>query len=342
MKIESNKFHKVMFSVIIAITFLTNCHKEDDQVIVTEQQIFTSARPTDISFANKNVGFISGSYEEEYGTAVIAKTIDAGVSWEVIPVFINSGPIAQIRSIYAINKDSIYATYSGGNAPGVCFSQDGGFTWNYLAQFTDGVAYSNILFTKSHKTGFLCGGGSIFKTENGWIDWEEVLANSELGGIGKFFFTDSSVGYAYGALIYDDVNAGSLFKTTDGGDNWSQLNSTYEAFTCLKFINYNVGYAFTFDNNIYKTEDGALTWALLKNITNTGSSYYEAFFNSGTIYFASGPSLFKTDNEFKTISKIFTSSNLDTYLSVKSIQPSEGTTFLLSSEHSVLRIKLNN
>ena len=341
MKIESYKLHKAFFGVILSIIFSTNCQKEDDQEIITEQQIFTSARPTDISFANKNVGFISGSYEEEYGTAVIAKSVDAGVSWEVIPVFINSESIAQIRSIYAINKDSVYATYSAVDTHGICFSKDGGSTWSRLVTFTAALSYSNILFTKP-KTGFVCGGRSIFKTENGWIDWEEVLAYAEIGGIQKFFFTDYSVGYAYSTVVYDDIRKNCLFKTTNGGDHWFKLDGLNEGFTCIKFINNNVGYGFTFDNNIYKTENGALSWTLLKNITNTGSSYYEAFFASKAIHFASGPSIFKTGNEFKTVSTIFTSSNLNSILSLKSVQPSEGTVFLLSSEHSVIRIKFSN
>jgi photosystem II stability/assembly factor-like uncharacterized protein len=332
--------HNAFLSAILPIILLTNCQKEDDKEIITEQQVFNSAQPTDISFANKNVGFISGSYEVDYGTAVIAKTVDAGLSWEIMPVYFGSEAIAQIRSIYAMSKDSVYATFSAVDGHGICFSKDGGITWSRLVTFPITNSYSNLLFT-APKTGFLCGGGSIFNTKNGWTDWEEVLANRELGGIGKFFFTDSSVGYAYGALVYDDVRAGYLFKTTNGGDQWFQLDGLNDPFTCLKFINNKVGYAFTFDNNIYKTDDGALSWTLLNNITGTGESYYDAFFSSGTIYFASGASIYKTNNEFKTILKIYTSSNLNTYLSLKSTQTSGGTVFLLSSEHSVVRIKHN-
>jgi len=311
---------KIFFGVILPGIILTNCQKEDEKEIITEQQVFSSAQPTGISFANKNVGFISGSYEEDYGTAVIAKTVDAGLSWEVIPVFFGSEPIAQVRSIYATCKDSVYVTYSAVDTHGVCFSQDGGVTWSRLATLPGPMSYSNLLLTKP-KTGFLCGGGSIFKTGNGWTDWEEVLANRELGGIQKFFFTDGLVGYAYGGLRYDDVEAGYLFKTTNGGDQWFQLDGLNECLTCIIFINHNVGYAFTFDNNIYKTDDGALHWTLLKNITGIGSSYYEAFIVSNVVYFGSGPSLFKTDNNFETISKIYTSPNTDTFLSLKSAQP---------------------
>jgi len=337
MRIKS--FFLLIPLIITSITFTYSCKKDNlCSETITETKLFNNAVPTDISFTNELVGFVSSGIETDLGTAVIAKTIDGGKNWEKISVYIEKSPSANIRAIYAKTPDSIYATYnSRDDRRGVCFSNDGGLTWINLGNIIASGAYSGICF-KTGQTGFVCSSGDIFQTRDGGISWKTVFDYSGFGGIGKIFFTSDMIGYGYGGFIADNGSNGTIVKTTNGGDNWTELTSMQEFVTCLSFENNNIGYAFTFDNNIYKTTDGGTNWLLLNNLNEVGSSYYSTIVNSNIKYIASGSSVFKSTDDFKTITKIYTSPIYSTELSIKAVKPSDNTIFILSSQQSVIKV----
>lgn len=252
---------RITLAIIFLFFFMVSCSKIDIHSIketITEHKVFDQAGISDMSFVNKNTGFISGTYDMDAGAALIAKTSDGGITWQQIPVYINS-PTSIIRSIYAKNKDTIYATYNAiNNTYGVCFSKDGGMSWNALGSPKPFVAYTGLFF-KNAKVGFVCGGGSVWKTNDGGHTWQQKYYTNNFLGIGKLFFTSKLIGYAYGGFCDDGGCSGIIVKTTDGGDSWKPL-PLKELATSLNFISNDVGYAFTFDNNIYKTTDGGMSW----------------------------------------------------------------------------------
>lgn len=334
------KFFRIATLVLLAVLLGVECkkdHTDDESIYVT--QVFANAIPTDISFANKNVGFISGSVEINTGTAVIAKTIDGGESWKVLPVYIENSPSALIRNIYAKSADSIYATYSSRDSRcGVCFSKDGGLSWRNLGNLVCGAAYNSVFFRTS-QIGFICRAGDILQTIDGGSTWNTVFDYDGLSGIGVLFFTDSKIGYAYGGYISDyGGSGGTLLKTIDGGNSWKELHSLRECITSLNFIDNEVGYAFTYKNNIYKTVNGGGTWSLLNNLDGVGSGFYASVGKGKTKYLAFGTYIFKTTDDFKTVTKIYKSLVSGSELSIKAIVPSEKSIFILSSTQSVIRI----
>ncbi|NVO10146.1 MAG: hypothetical protein HXX16_09315 [Bacteroidales bacterium] len=335
--------NKTLIITGILLLPLTSCRKDHQPCeSFTETKVFNTAGTSDMSFANKYVGFISGGIEFDMGIAVIAKTIDGGVSWVKIPVYIESSPSALIRNIFAKGVDSVYATYTSRDSRfGVCFSKDGGLTWNNLGNFTVDVGYSGLYF-KNSKLGFVCRAGDILQTKDGGSTWDTVFDYDGFGGIGKLFFTSDKIGYAYGGFVDDYGSFGTLVKTTDGGDTWTELTSMQKFVTCFSFVDDNTGYAFTFDNDIYKTTDGGDSWVLLNNITGQGCSYYSAIVTGKTKYFGTGWSIFKTTDDFKTIKRVYESPVYNAELSVRAVQTSENTLFFLSSQQSIIKIELNN
>ncbi len=315
-----------------------DCYKSNE--IISKIKVFDNATPTDLSFANENVGFISGGFELNTGTAVVAKTINGGLTWKVIPVYIDKSPSSVIRTIYAQTTDSVYATYNTRDDHcGVCFSKDGGENWTNLGDLQCGSAYTGINF-KTTQIGFVCWTGDILQTKNGGISWETVFNYDGFGGVGQLFFTSSNVGYAYGGFAGDQGSFGTLLKTINGGNTWVEINSLAEFVTCLSFIDDNVGYAFTYNNNIYKTTNGGATWAQLNNLNGLAGSYYAIAIKNKIKYFGSGFSIFKTNDDFKTIETIYKDTLNDISLSLKAVQPSNKSIFILSTKQIIFKMTL--
>jgi len=68
-------------------------------------------------------------------------------------------------------------------------------------------------------------------------------------------FVDANIGYG----IRD---GGTIFKTTDGGTNWSKQNSgTTDDLRAVYFIDANTGYVATSNRSILKTTDGGANWS---------------------------------------------------------------------------------
>jgi len=92
----------------------------------------------------------------------------------------------------------------------------------------------------------MVGSNIAIKTVNGGYNWQ-VMPN--LSGGTSVRFVNSLTGYA---------SNGSVFKTTDGGISWIDLNVPYTK--SLYFINSLTGYGAGYNNTITKTTNGGATW----------------------------------------------------------------------------------
>lgn len=92
--------------------------------------------------------------------------------------------------------------------------------------------------------------------------WEEINSSTteNLNCI-QFF---NSTGYAAG-------QNGELVKTTNGGLNWSSINSTTSAnITAIHFRDESTGYYTSSDGKVFKTTNGGSSWTS-KNVQNVGA-----------------------------------------------------------------------
>jgi len=324
--------------------------KESISEEIIEKKIFLTASPLDVSFVDKNVGFIAGSCEFDFSpkVAVVGKTTDGGDTWDVIPVMFDQEKSTIIRSIYALNEDTVFATFTSVfeavTDHGICIGTNGGITWNKLYSFNYGSTYSGVVFIDKN-CGFIIGNGDIYKTGTGGIEWSKVYEYVGMFGAPRDIISPSEqVGYAYGFSSGDNYVYSTLVKTADGGNTWRKLPSIKnDAISSLVFANELIGYAFTINNYVYKTIDGGESWDLLNNLLKYGgASYYSAVIVGSVIYFGSGPSLFRTDNNFKTVRKIFTSADLNTILSVKAVQTDTNRIIFLSSNQSIIIVSIKS
>lgn len=124
---------------------------------------------------------------------------------------------------------------------------------------------------------------------------QSVWATSYIGNInGNFLrrvqFINSLTGFSCGGN-------GTLIKTTNGGDNWSIMNTGLSSFlTCMYFVNANTGWVGSEDAVIKKTTNGGLSWISQPVAINIfASDFY--FLNDQTGYLTSKDAkIFRTTN----------------------------------------------
>lgn len=176
------------------------------------------------------------------------------------------------------------------------------------------------------------GVGTIVKTTDGGASWTpqlttgfQTVGSSFLNGV---HFFDANVGLAYGDPLGTDFE---IYRTTDGGDNWTQVpgsalpnpltgeygyNNTPIAVGNSLWITTNKGY-------LYRTNDKGLTWTKSQApLTDFGSAA-----QSGTVIFSSetNGALLK---KIGTAYTLYTTSNGGTTWSTGI--PFTGTRYLLS------------
>ncbi|MBT8376275.1 MAG: hypothetical protein KJO22_05355, partial [Bacteroidia bacterium] len=112
--------------------------------------------------------------------------------------------------------------------------------------------------------------GIILKTEDQGLTWQRDIVR--LGGVFDYkdvHFTNENIGYITGNY-FNSANQEQIFlyKTTDGGDTWSEILLTFPSTTTerivneIYFINENVGYMSTLGafSGMFKTTDGGDNW----------------------------------------------------------------------------------
>ena len=329
----------------LIILLIVACKKDHQSLSASIQEIgvFQEAQPTDICFIDEKIGFISSSIEPNLGSASIATTIDAGISWKIFPVIVDNEPTSIIRSVSAKSIKDIYATFNTkNNFCGICKSLDGGISWKSIFKTNIIQPYTGLLVRE--KNIFVCrGNGDILKSIDDGISWKIVYKYENFfGGIGNPFFTSDNIGFAYGGYVGDGgSNAtnsfGTLLKTTDAGETWIELHSISEFITSLTFKNDNEGYAFTFNNKVYKTVDGGSNWTKIKDLSG---GYFASVLINNNIYYANGGSnLYQSDTNFENIKQIY-SSVIGTNYYLKSIKTSENSALFLSDRQSLLKLTI--
>jgi len=178
------------------------------------------------------------------------KTVDGGVVWN--PIF----DAARIDSIGAVavapsNPDIVYVgtgdvSMVGGSVnmgDGVWKSTDAGKTWRHVG--LDDTEHIGALFIDPHNPDIVLAAAlgrtyskseqrGIFKTTDGGRSWRRVLFKDDTVGAVDMVFARSNPQVGYAALWEHYTRPGArgaiessgfagVYKTTDGGDNWTQL-----------------------------------------------------------------------------------------------------------------------
>ncbi len=99
-----------------------------------------------------------------------------------------------------------------------------------------------------------------------WQAAPNIISNINNQRFDDVFFLDDNLGWAANGYY------AAVYKTTDGGLNWSeQVNETdlgsSHYFRNISFLDENIGFLGTLNGLFYKTTDGGVTWTSVTNIT---------------------------------------------------------------------------
>jgi len=205
---------KHTFYTLIVLLVFFSCKKHSDSPIIdnspnlsldslkTLSTNIPEAVYSDLVFTNEVTGYAITQ-------GFIAKTTDAGNSWQTITLPINT-PLKKIQF-----TDSKTGYIIGGdNTFGVLLKTvDGGETWTAINLNTLECPYG--MFFLNNKTGFITGKNFFSKTTDGGQTWLSLKSNS-FRMFQDVNFKNSSEGFV-------TSSNGVYFKTTDGGVSWDSL-----------------------------------------------------------------------------------------------------------------------
>jgi photosystem II stability/assembly factor-like uncharacterized protein len=228
-----------------------------------------------------NPQMILASFEAENSGGCYLFTPESG-EWEVV----NALPGTRFSAVSIGIDGTLYAWSNGPTsiAPeGVYKSTDGGITWENKGPdlgtvfetqiFTMALSETDpdLIFIGGNNFGANGWASMIYRSTNGGDEWENVYMGPENDGF-KYVFIDptSSDQVIYASYKTETDHAGYI-KSTDGGDNWTDINNGIPA--VMKWAGAIIcdpaspetlyagagGYG-GIQGTIYKSEDGGASW----------------------------------------------------------------------------------
>ncbi|MGA2298327.1 MAG: YCF48-related protein, partial [FCB group bacterium] len=142
---------------------------------------------------------------------------------------------------------------------------DGAKIWQDKTMDTNHIL-QNLIFTDA-KHGWIqevsrTGPNLLYTTDTGnnWLPGS--LANAE--EVGTIFFIDSSNGFFAG--VYFIPSSSSLFRTNDGGKNWTDLVLNYSSWiTCYSVVDSNNFWLAGENGLLVNSKDGGKTWSQINS-----------------------------------------------------------------------------
>ena len=200
---------------------------------------------TEIDFSGAR-GFAAGSF----GTLV--RTDDGGGNWTGI----RTGLLEQVRHLDVVSPSTVVIA---GNCA-LRRSDDGGGSFGRLpwtagdANCPSGIAA--IDFADANNGYVVTGDKSVYRTEDGGETFARVTEVPGSGSPTDIAFTSPDIGIA----ITASSGAGKIYRTTDGGSSWTEVQSTGQGLNDLTFVGGGVGYVVGDGKSMLRTDDGGQTW----------------------------------------------------------------------------------
>lgn len=236
-----------------------------------QQNCETTKNLTAVTFIDDNSGFAVGD------SGVILHTTNAGAIWE-----------QQIRGTIPLN-DVFFNNANKGWIIGSSWwpsfvnillqTTDGGSNW--IEQILDTSLSLNSIYFINENIGWIAGAiysdsgfndntfPIILKTTNGGSDWQlkSVTTSFPYGySLNEVFFIDANIGFAVGGGGHIGGSYGSIFKTTNGGENWVEQIALSSNYKSIAFIDEQRGIAVGQHGmlggvpKIVRTTDGGINW----------------------------------------------------------------------------------
>jgi photosystem II stability/assembly factor-like uncharacterized protein len=219
-----------------------------DQTQYLGSQTLKNIQWTGVSFVDANNGWVVGPSGSD---AKVIKTIDGGLSWQVLITISNVIP-------NDVTFSDLTHGWLVGNNGKIFYTVNGGANWTEVssptAQHLNGVS----IIQGTTYTGYAVGAaGTVLKTTNG-TSWS-VLTENIYNQLNDMSFVDVNNGWVVG-------NNGTILITADAGATWqTQPSGTSVHLNGVSFVNSTLGWAVGNNGTILRYDFSPSQSKLIKN-----------------------------------------------------------------------------
>ncbi|MBS1494675.1 MAG: T9SS type A sorting domain-containing protein [Bacteroidetes bacterium] len=208
----------------------------------------------EMKFVNSTTGFCCGDDISFNTNIFIAKTTDAGNSWQTVT------PPGLTRGLTALEFINANTGVVVGNAGLILRTTNGGTNWSTIdiSPYTGDI--SDITFSGTD-TAYACGASvtgmatnTVFKSVNGGVNWTMLNTNCTSSRSMIEVFNNQTLVCA--------GNSGVIIRSTNGGTTWDSLRFGTQAFNGLKKAGSSTVWAVGNSQVVYKSTNQGLTFTL--------------------------------------------------------------------------------
>jgi photosystem II stability/assembly factor-like uncharacterized protein len=230
----------------------------------------------DVCAVDANVVWIAaydGSVASAPPIQEFSKTTDGGTTWT--PGTISAPTNYALTGICAIDASTAWTIFfdnTAGTGGGIFKTTDGGTTWTQQGVGTifDANSFPDIVYFANSTLGFAVGdpnGGyfEIYTTTDGGTTWTRTPQANIPAPSAADEYGYTNLYDVIGTTIWFGTNKGRVFKSTDGGLNWTVSTTGLGDMNDLVMIDANNGLA-VFGTAMMKTTDGGATWTAVNPV----------------------------------------------------------------------------
>jgi len=250
--------------------------------------------------------------------AEVFQTTDGGTTWsKIIDPYGDGFRFGLVYAVAPASSDPD-TTYALKNGFGIFKSADGGKSWQFLHQSEVDYTYSiavhptnpDIVHSGYNPKPFQ-DWAMVRQTTDGGVSWRTSLTVPHSSGITSVAIDPNNPKTVYAGVT--GTGGGAIYKSTDGGNSWSELNEHFTMATVwgqpqliVDPSDPSIAYAGTWLAGTWKTTDAGATWTLLQDAPPSATALTLNALNSDILYLAdrTAPKVWKTTDAGSTWEEI--------------------------------------
>lgn len=223
----------------------------------------------DVKYTFTNIDFLDANNGWAAGRGAMLRTQNGGDLWESVNMPPN--PIEpEEYTVVNLLKPSSSQTAVIGTAYEVLETTDGGDSWNNLLSANNDERFREFASHDDH-IWILSSDPFLYRSTDNGANWTSMATNPPTFVPYFMHFVNNNLGFLGGT-------SGTLWKTTDSGDTWTEVpDFSSDALGSMFFLNDTEGWLVprSFANYVYHTTDGGDTWNPVEHGFN---NFYNHFY----------------------------------------------------------------